>query len=283
MAERKIVDWFTMNGKHIPIYEGESKADAVNRSIAKDNEDKKAEQIRKNKEQADKLNGKSEEYQTFKRDSNPIPWLKQNSNWADWENTFYRYDEEDETDNWDGLSDTKDAIKWFTASGYHEINGALYKKKWDDISEKNQQNIENIRNGLDRFEINKGLEVARQSDFVMLGKQPYEKMSIDDVKSFFSQNDGVFQNDGFMSFSMDDTGRAIMGKKGLVTHLRIPPSKGAGMYVGDLSAHPKEQEFLLNDRAVLKYDVDSLHQDGDGNIHVTAYWLGQADKRTIDR
>jgi len=56
MSERKIVDWFTMNGKHVPIYEGESKQDAVNRSIVNDNEDKKSAQISKNKAQADNLN-----------------------------------------------------------------------------------------------------------------------------------------------------------------------------------------------------------------------------------
>ena len=56
---REIVDWFTMNGKHIPIYEGESKQDAVNRSIANSNEDKKSAQISKSTEQADKLNKES--------------------------------------------------------------------------------------------------------------------------------------------------------------------------------------------------------------------------------
>ena len=59
MAEKKIVGWYTWNVKHYPIFEGESKQDAYNRSVAKDNEDKKAEQIAKNKEQADKLNGKA--------------------------------------------------------------------------------------------------------------------------------------------------------------------------------------------------------------------------------
>lgn len=33
MADKKIVGWFTMNGKHIPVFEGESKADAVKRSV----------------------------------------------------------------------------------------------------------------------------------------------------------------------------------------------------------------------------------------------------------
>ena len=61
MAERKITGWFTMNGNHIPIYEGETTRDAMNRAVAKMNEDKKNEQIKKNKEQADKLNGKRSE------------------------------------------------------------------------------------------------------------------------------------------------------------------------------------------------------------------------------
>ena len=59
MAEREIVDWFTANGKHIPIHEGESKEDAYkryNKSVANKNEDTKQKQIAKNKEQADKLN-----------------------------------------------------------------------------------------------------------------------------------------------------------------------------------------------------------------------------------
>lgn len=56
MSEKKVVDWFTSNGKHIPIYEGESKDDALNRSIALQNEDKKQADIKKNKEQAEKLN-----------------------------------------------------------------------------------------------------------------------------------------------------------------------------------------------------------------------------------
>lgn len=56
MSEREVKDWITINGKHVPIYEGESKQDAVNRSIAKDNADKKDADIERNKAEADKLN-----------------------------------------------------------------------------------------------------------------------------------------------------------------------------------------------------------------------------------
>ena len=53
MAEREPVAWITVNGSRVPIFEGESKTDAVNRSIAKNNEDKKARDIANNKKQSD--------------------------------------------------------------------------------------------------------------------------------------------------------------------------------------------------------------------------------------
>ena len=36
-----IIGWITVNGKHVPLMEGESKADAVKRSLAKDVDTKK--------------------------------------------------------------------------------------------------------------------------------------------------------------------------------------------------------------------------------------------------
>lgn len=57
MAEVKGV-WRTINGVHVFIREGESITDAVNRTVAKANEIKKADQIAKQQAQADKLNGK---------------------------------------------------------------------------------------------------------------------------------------------------------------------------------------------------------------------------------
>lgn len=66
MADRKVKQWITINGVHVPIYEGESKQDAVKRAIgkaqdnAKANEDQKAKDIAKNKAEKDKLNGKDD-------------------------------------------------------------------------------------------------------------------------------------------------------------------------------------------------------------------------------
>jgi len=55
---KEVKQWITVNGQHVPIYDGESKQDAFNRAVAKSNEDKKAKDIAKNKAQADKASGK---------------------------------------------------------------------------------------------------------------------------------------------------------------------------------------------------------------------------------
>lgn len=55
-TKRKIVSWITVNGKHIPVFEGESEKDAVNRTIAKDNEDMKEKQIKGYQKKIDELN-----------------------------------------------------------------------------------------------------------------------------------------------------------------------------------------------------------------------------------
>lgn len=66
MAKKKEpVAWITVNGVHVPIFEGESKSDAVKRAIdkaksnAKANEDQKAKDIAKNEAEKAKMNNKT--------------------------------------------------------------------------------------------------------------------------------------------------------------------------------------------------------------------------------
>jgi len=85
MAEREVKQWITVNGQHIPIMDGESKDKAVNRYIAEKNEDTKEKQIAKAKEQADKLNGKSDiptvkdntDFKAFIKDNMSNPQFKE--------------------------------------------------------------------------------------------------------------------------------------------------------------------------------------------------------------
>ena len=53
MAKKEPKAWITVNGQHIPIYDGESRQDAYNRAVAKHNEDVKQKQIDANKKQSD--------------------------------------------------------------------------------------------------------------------------------------------------------------------------------------------------------------------------------------
>jgi len=58
---KEVKQWITVNGQHIPIMEGQTKAEAVKKAISKqvnDDADKKEKQIAANKKEADKLNGK---------------------------------------------------------------------------------------------------------------------------------------------------------------------------------------------------------------------------------
>lgn len=71
MADKKITGWFTMNGKHIPIFEGESQKDATNRAIAKANEDKKNKDIARN--QASALHTK----EIYEKATSAYPKLRQ--------------------------------------------------------------------------------------------------------------------------------------------------------------------------------------------------------------
>lgn len=69
MTTKKPTGWFTMNGKHVPIYEGESKVDAVKRAMSQtkktvnDNEDAKEKQISDSKKAVtDKQRKAAEQY-----------------------------------------------------------------------------------------------------------------------------------------------------------------------------------------------------------------------------
>ena len=61
---REVKQWITIDGQHIPIFEGQSKQDVVNSFIAKKNEDTKEKQIAKNKAESDRLNGKKSPKET---------------------------------------------------------------------------------------------------------------------------------------------------------------------------------------------------------------------------
>ena len=117
---------------------------------------------------------------------------------------------------------------------------------------------------------------------MLFGAEAGEKMTVSQIKNLLAKSNGVLQNDGFLSSGADDHGVAIQGS-GLVLHFKIPPSKGAGAYVAHLSSlGTLENEYLINNNAVFKFDPNSVHSQG-GKIHVTGEWLGQAKKQSFDK
>lgn len=58
---KEVKQWITINGKHVPIYDGESQQDAYNRTVAKDNEDTKERQIAKRTAEIAQLNPNGKE------------------------------------------------------------------------------------------------------------------------------------------------------------------------------------------------------------------------------
>ena len=208
----------------------------------------------------------SDDYHQFNY-GRPEPWLRENTNWSDLS---------PET------SEERTSVEWYTSAGYGDINYELYHDQWDNIPDFDQANIQNIQNFLSRSELYSGVEVTRGTDFTIFGSDE-RTMSVDDIKAFLLPTDGVVQNDAFMSFTVMPDAKGIFGRNMLQIKLRIPPSKGAGAYIADYSTHDGEREFLLNNNAVLKFDTNSIKQREDGKIEITAYWLGQAKKRTIDK
>lgn len=66
MANREPKEWITVNGQHIPIFEGQSKQEAVDKALKKqkkvnDDHDKKDKQIEANESEADELNRNAQE------------------------------------------------------------------------------------------------------------------------------------------------------------------------------------------------------------------------------
>lgn len=164
-------------------------------------------------------------------------------------------------------SDETGDIRYYTGNGYKQINGSLYNGKGTK-----SVRVKTITAALDKFEINKGITVTRRCDFQIFGSN--SAMSIDQVKAYFAATGDTKINPAFMSFSADSAGRAIAGS-GLKISLHIPPSKGAGAYIRPLSHIKRENEFLLNRNAVIKFDPSSIKMV-DGNIYIEADWLGQS-------
>lgn len=181
--------------------------------------------------------------------------------------------------------DEKTAIKDYTGESgisYHEINKALYTQDWKDIDPSVQKRIESMDKAMDKAVLLKGMNVTRQADFKIFGAKSGEKMTMEEIKDFVEKNgkDGVLTNKGYLSSRANNHGAAIDGS-GLVIHVKVPPSVGAGAYVNPISKHASssENEYLFNRSSMYKFDLNSMYKASDGKIHINARWVGLDKKK----
>lgn len=184
------------------------------------------------------------------------------SNMKDWEDNLLTADE-------------KDTVMYYTGSGYQYLNEEMYNEHWDDMSSYQKKKAINLYEAINKFELNKGINTVRQCDFKIFGSK--KTMTVDQVIDFLKNKtiDGHVQVDGFLSSTTKPSG-TYADSHGLWIDIKTPPNKGGGAYVSDVGYNAGESEYLFNSNAVFKFDVNSVHKDSNGYVHVSAEWVGQA-------
>lgn len=87
--KKEVKQWITVNGQHIPIMEGESKKDAIQKAIKnnetkiKKQEDNKEKTIDKNKKEADELNKRDKEDDVDKHKEEQLKIIKKENPMTD--------------------------------------------------------------------------------------------------------------------------------------------------------------------------------------------------------
>ena len=173
------------------------------------------------------------------------------------------------TDWQKGLTaEERNAIAFYTGSGYDNLNDDLYNKPWAEMSNSYKEKASNLYNAINKFELNKAIQVSRATYLSYFGNAHTTEQFL----SVLQQTGGIYQFNGFQSTS---TGPKPAFGGDLIIHYTIPPSKGAGAYTRPISEHPSEREFTINTNAVVQFDLSSVKSDG-YHTHVNAVWLGQA-------
>jgi len=223
------------------------------------------------------LKAQSRDFKDFESYDEAVDWFSnsRNSNQNVWIND----------ENNSGLSsDELYAVERYTGSLYRELNKMMFNTPLENLSESNQyrQIVENLHDAINKFELKQGINVTRETDFRPFGKRKGVKMTVDEVKDFLNASGGVLQNDGALSFCAGDRGMGV-SSSGLIIHLAIPKSKGYCAYVDPISSNNGENEVLVNNNSVFRYDPNSVRQDSGGRIHVNAYMLGVAKNQAISK
>lgn len=178
-----------------------------------------------------------------------------NSNFNDWKK---------------GLNEPeKEAIANFTGSGYITMNKELYSdfKDFNELSGYTKQHSYQLQKALNNFELNEPILVKRATSTSYLLKPGETVESLEGKTKIF---------DGFMSSSaanepaFDDS---------IYLNISVPSGKGIGAWVGSMSEHPGETEFLFNAGSALKFGKPYKVGSGWGqHWEVDVEYVGKSSK-----
>lgn len=261
---KEVKQWITVNGQHIPIYEGESKDDAVKRAIGKSqinikkNDDQKTKDIKRNETEKEIVNKQHEEkpakldlkdstdYDEFKKQnmSQLKAYLKNNhATMADIEQEWYqtRHDAElkdlHEIDP-DKFSDSIH-IKDSHLEGWFRNADSDYKPR---IAEGIFNNHETLNAGMNIAYYNYRYEFERYSkiyekwvphDGVDQSKKLSFKEWLNTPQTLYRGHKGqkTIASDVFMSYSPDrKVAEKFAGKDGQIESIQIKPIDTWGSY-----------------------------------------------------
>lgn len=246
------IGWFTAKGVHIPFYEGETPDDAINRLQTE--MDKKLSTSSFKKFRA--VEGVEEEVKKYMDDdNNSNAWLWRNELSKEQQNAFARYTGTDDV---------------------YDINSALYKGKKDSLSQSQKDVINNLDSAINDFTLYKGIMTTRQADARMFGFKKGENPSKQQILDKLQETYGHMQFPAYLSSGVDDEGVPV-NAFGVMVHIQVPPSKGAGAYISkEIHAHSEENEFLFARNTVIKYDLNSL-KNKNGIWEINARYVGKTE------
>ena len=169
-------------------------------------------------------------------------------------NNFFYYDDEKRGllanknsiyDKWKSSvsADEKDALRWYTADGYGDINDFWRKKNgWEYI---NAENVKDASRNLDavisRFKLKDNIVVQRGVEDIFLSSFGVE--DIDSVKDLIGT---TFVDAGYGS-STALIGNKVATAKPVLYEIEIPAGIGRGAYINEFGNQYKdvEYEFLM--------------------------------------
>jgi len=181
-------------------------------------------------------------------------YFGENSNYNDWKDNI--------------TPDEAEAIKHFTGGGYVEMNKNLYSDfaDYNELSGFTKQNAYQLQKVLNKFELNSPIVVKRATS---------KKLLIGDADiSTLEGKTLVF--DGFMSTS---AAKSPAFDDNVWITINVPEGKGIGAWVGSMSQHKTESEFLMNAGTALKFGKPVKVGSGwDSHWEVTAEYVGKLSK-----